>query len=135
MATSSAGPSPSVRVRAIPGKGRGVVAARPLAKGEVIERDLVLVIPADEWPSIEETIVCRYCFSWPEGGEDAAIALGNGSFLNHSYAPNAVAWRKVRQRAIEFVALRDIDEDEEVTLNYNGDPDDTAPMGFRVRDG
>jgi SET domain-containing protein len=33
---------------------------------------------------------------------------------------------------MEFLALRDIEEDEEITINYNGEPEDGDPVGFRV---
>jgi hypothetical protein len=28
--------------------------------------------------------------------------------------------------------LRDIDPGEEITVNYNGEPEDAAPVGFQV---
>ena len=108
-------------------------AARRFAEGELIERNVVLVIPADEWPAVQHTIISRYCFSWGARADAAAIPLGTCSFLNHSYTPNAMAQQSLGEGIIEFLALRDIEPDEEVTLNYNGDPGATDPMSFRVR--
>ena len=31
-----------------------------------------------------------------------------------------------------FTALRPIEAGEEITVNYNGSPDDPAPVGFKV---
>ncbi len=124
---------PPVRVASLPGKGRGVLAERPFPEGEVVERDPVIVIPAEDWPHIRRTVISRYCFVWHEGRDEGAVALGHGSLLNHSYTPNLMARIRLRERVIEFVALRDIGVGEELTLNYNGEPDDSAPVGFRVR--
>jgi SET domain-containing protein len=125
-------PDPAVRVVSVRGKGRAVLAARPVPAGEVIERAPVIVIPAADWDVVSATAVGRYCFCWRDRAGDTAIALGYGSLLNHSYAPNAYTRRSIRQRAMEFIALRDIAEGEEITLNYNGDPDGRAAVGFRV---
>jgi hypothetical protein len=124
---------PALRIEAIAGKGRGVVAARSFGADEVIERAPVLVISAGDWELAGATILSRYCFRWREPAGDSALVLGCCSLLNHSYTPNAWARSNVRARFMEFVALRDIAEGEEVTINYNGDPDATDPVEFRVR--
>lgn len=126
-------PDALLRVASIRGKGRGVIAARDVAKGEVIDRSPVLVLPGDEWPHLLETAISRYVFTWRDGTDDTAMVLSRCSFLNHSYTPNAYAQRLLREREMEFVALRDIAEGEEITINYNGDPDNRAPVGFTVR--
>ncbi len=128
--TGATGP---LHVRAIRGKGRGIVAGRPFGEGELIERIPVIVIPADEWELVAESVLSAFCFSWGDDNDATAIALGHGSLFNHSYEPNAFAELRMRQRLIEFRALRDIDEGEEITINYNGDPDSTDEVGFPVR--
>ncbi len=125
----------SLLVVKIPGKGRGVRAGRRFVRDEVIERAPVVVLSATDWEIASQTDVSRYCFSWGRGGLQAAIALGIGSLFNHSYAPNAFARPRAQERLMEFVALRDIEANEEITINYNGDPDNREPVGFRVRDG
>ena len=125
----------SLVVVKIAGKGRGVRAGRRFRQDELIERAPVVVLSAVDWEIASQTDVSRYCFSWGRGGAQAGIALGTGSLFNHSYAPNAYARPLARERLMEFVALRDIEENEEITINYNGDPDSRAPVGFRVRDG
>ncbi|MGH9224742.1 MAG: SET domain-containing protein-lysine N-methyltransferase, partial [Acidimicrobiales bacterium] len=74
-----------------------------------------------------------YCFSWRDGTDDTAVALGVCSLLNHSYTPNVYSQRHLRERVLEFLALRDIAEGEELTMNYNGEPDNQTPMQFTVR--
>jgi SET domain-containing protein len=122
-------------VAPVRGKGRGVLAARPIAEDELVERNPVIVIPADEWPSIQCTVVTKFCFVWHEGRDDAALALGLGSLINHSASPNVMARTCLKERVIEFWALRDIDEGEELTIDYNADREIPEPLGFRVYDG
>jgi hypothetical protein len=112
-----------------------VVATRRLRQGELIERAPVVVIPDTEWSIVETGVLSAFCFQW-DGGEagSAAIALAHASMCNHSYSPNAYAHQRARARVIDFVALRDIEEGEEVTINYNGDPDGEGPMFFPVKE-
>jgi SET domain-containing protein len=118
-----------IEVRRIKGKGRGVFARRLISKGQVIERAPVLVLPIEElkigggW-----THLAGYCFMWGSG--TVALALGYGSLYNHSYVPNA-RYDDVGRRKV-FSALRDIAPGEEITVNYNGDPSDSEPVGFEV---
>lgn len=122
----------ALQIRNVRGKGRGIFAGRRFVADEVLERAPVLVIPNDEWDLVSGSIVASYCFTWGKA-DDAAIPLGRSSLLNHSYTPNAYAQIHLREKVIAFHALRDIEEGEEVTLNYNGDPDNRTAMSFPVR--
>ena len=115
-----------VEVKRIRGKGRGVFATSFIPAGTVIERVPVLVLPVED---VETTPLADYVFEW--GRDTVALALGYGSLYNHSYAPNA-RYDDVGQRTKEFSALRDIYPGEEITVNYNGEPEDIAPVGFEV---
>lgn len=121
-----------VEVRQIPRKGRGVFARCAIAEGQEIERVPVLVLPSSEVDESEEWAgLSGYWFYWGRGR--LALALGYGSLYNHSYAPNA-RYLDVGKRTKVFLALRDIASGEEITINYNGDPADTSPVGFDVVD-
>ena len=109
----------SITVRHIPGKGRGVVAERRIHAGETIERPPVLVIPREEVGRIRETRLAHYYFEWGEDCNEAAIALGYGSLYNHSYTPNARYEFRESEERLEFLALREIEAGEEITINYN----------------
>ncbi len=108
-----------VSVVLVPGRGRGVVAARPIAKGELIERAPVIVVDARELEAIRSTRLARYYFEWGENEDQGAIVLGYGSLYNHSYEPCAEFEFRERDHAIDYVALRDIRAGEEITINYN----------------
>jgi uncharacterized protein len=123
-----------LRIRLCAGKGRGVFAQRHIKEGETIEQAPVLIIPACQWEDIEKTVLFDYCFSFGKDETDAAIALGYGSLMNHSYSPNASYIKRTEEMVIEFVALRDILEGEEICVNYNGSPKDQSAVWFEVID-
>lgn len=121
--------SEGIEVRRVRGKGRGVFARRRFRKGEVIERVPVIVVPYEEFET--GPTMSHYYFAWGEG--TVALALGYGSLYNHSYRPNA-RYDDIGQRTKVFTALRVIEPGEEITVNYNGDPEDMAHVGFDVLD-
>lgn len=108
-------------------RGRGVFARQHIPAETVIERVPVLVVPVDE---IAASRLADYAFTWGRG--TVAVALGYGSLYNHSYAPNA-RYQDVGRGTKEFVAIRDIAAGEEITVNYNGEPDNRSAVGFDVR--
>ena len=115
-------------IKETPGRGRGVYASEPVRSGEVIEQAPVLVLPDPQWLFLESTLLRDYHYAW--GTDAAAIVLGFGSIYNHSYFPNAVYIRRFEERVMEYVAVRDIETGEEITVNYNGSPDDRSPLWF-----
>ena len=125
--------SPALRVVRVAGKGRGVRAGRTIARGEVIDSAPVVILSAQEWELVEQTVLGQFAFRWDDAKGTVAIALGQGSFLNHSYAPNVASDKDVRGRRIVFSAVREIASGEELTINYNGDLDSGEPVGFEVR--
>jgi SET domain-containing protein len=114
------------------GRGRAVFARRTIAKGEVIERAPVIVLPRKEWAIAKKTVLENYAFDWGENDELAVIALGYVSIYNHSYSPNAKLEQLPEEMMMEVTALRAIRPGEEVTINYNGDPRSRARLWFTV---
>lgn len=120
-----------VYVKRIKGKGRGVFARQLIRKGEVIERVPVIIVPNDHFADgLKNPTLSRYCFIRTR--TTVAVALGFGSLYNHSYRPNA-RYDDGPVATMFFTALRDIAPDEEITVNYNGVPNDRSPMIFEVR--
>ena len=117
-------------VGASPGKGRGVFASRRIQAGDIIEEAPVVVLPGAEIEHLDRTVLQDYYFLWGDDEKDAAILLGLCSLCNHSYQPNTVFVLRPATRTIRFVALRDIDAGEEITTNYNGNPDNLKPVWF-----
>ncbi len=110
--------------------GRGVFACRQIAQGEIIERAPVIVIPPGDLDLIDKTILNSYYFLWGRDGASGAIALGVGSLFNHSANPNADYRKRFAEQIIEFIAIREIQDGEEISINYNGDPNDQTRIVF-----
>ena len=114
----------------IPKAERGVFAKVNLKKNEVVESCPVFVLPKKDYPIVKKTALRNYYFIWEK--VTAAVCLGYGSIYNHSYEPNATYKKKIKEKAIDFVALKDIKKDEEITVNYNyGNPRDKSPLWIK----
>ncbi|MFJ7829564.1 SET domain-containing protein [Peribacillus sp. NPDC097284] len=110
--------------------GRGIFATRDIKKDELLEVSPVVVSPKKDWKYLKKTSLFEHCFYW--GDDDTAIALGYGSLFNHSYTPNARYDNNEDRLTIDFYAYADILAGEEITINYNGEVDDTDSLWFDV---
>lgn len=79
--------------------------------------------------------------NWPDPANDKtsvqAIVLGLGSIFNHSAIHQNVGWfRNIGAQVITYVALRDIQPGEELTINYGKIwfVDSDAPAGDEEED-
>lgn len=109
-------------------RGRGVFTRNAIAKGETIEVCPMIVFSKSDRLSIDDTFLYEYYFEWGKNGKKGALALGYGSLYNHSYTPNAQYIPDFENNVLEFVSIRDIQAGEEITVNYNLDPDDNTPV-------
>lgn len=107
--------------------GRGVFAARRFRTGEIIDRCPVITVSARDRDVLDGTVVGSYLY---ERGGGAAIALGLGSLLNHSFEPNAACELVDGEDMAVFRALRAIEAGEEVTILYC----DEADLWFDAHD-
>ena len=105
---------------------RGLVAARDLTEGELIEACPLVLIPVTQEEALEQTALSVYYFLWTD--EHYCLALGYGSLYNHSYHANVRFIHDYDKRQIVFRAARNISKSEELTVNYNGDPNDPTPI-------
>ena len=110
--------------------GRGVFTSEAIPEGAVMEICPVIVLPREEVPVIHGTRLHDYYFSWGWNDDQCAIALGYGSLYNHAYEPNARYQVDIDDETLEIIALRDIEAGEEITVSYNGDPEDKTPVWF-----
>lgn len=109
---------------------RGVFCSQLIKNGDLIETCPVIVIPKTQVSRVDKTVLYDYYFIWGEQSNEAALALGYGSLYNHSTNANAVYVVNFIDREIYFLAVKDIDANTEITVNYNGTPDDTAKVWF-----
>ena len=121
-------------VKAVPGKGLGVFAAETIAADEIIECSPTIILQqSGRQPLQSDGLIDCYAYRWGSNNEGLALALGYGSLYNHSYQPNAVYRCDLENNLIEFRARREIVLGEEITVNYNRDPQDLSPLWFEVR--
>lgn len=131
MASRALQHSDWVEVRSTKDKGRGVFARRAIPKGETFETVPVLVFDSEDvFGRTHGSVLEHYVFGW-DGGK-VALPLGYGCLYNHSYEPSAV-YEQAGAKLMRYVALRPIKQGEEITINYNGNPDDRSPLAFEVR--
>jgi len=110
-------------------KGRGVFALRNFKEGEIVENCPIIHVEAKERKTVEKTIFNFYIYPW-KSTRSGALALGFGSIYNHSFTPNADWKQNFRSRTMVYRAIKDIKKGEEITINYNGEPDDTSPIDW-----
>jgi len=119
-----------VVVKRVKGKGRGVFARKHIAAGAIIERVPVIFIPINLLvDGLDNPLLAKFVFY--RNRTTVALALGYGSLYNHSFTPNA-RYEDEAGATMVFVALRPIAAGEEITFNYNGDPEDRSSVGFEV---
>jgi SET domain-containing protein len=111
-----------LEIRTVPGKGRGIFAARDLAEGEILEEAPVLLFSSDDAERLEATALGNHYFHW-EGDEDSegwrgALALGVVSLANHSANANAGVWQDYAKDRLVLEALRPIAQGEEILIDY-----------------
>lgn len=74
----------------------------------------------------------NYYYDWED--KAAAMGLGLSSLINHSYHPNTYYVKKFADSELDLIAYRDIEVGEEITINYNGSPENLSPVWFDVVD-
>ncbi len=122
--------SPRIAVQRTESKGWGVFARKFIPVHSTIEEVPVLLVPSkDLYRKTRTSTLADYAYVWDK--KRVAIALGYGSLYNHSYEPNA-EYVDDAPCVKRYIALRDIEPGEEVTINYNADPDDRTDVGFEV---
>src|SRR5437868_273220 len=96
--------------------GLGVFASEEIQEGELIEEVPIILIPDEQLADLTKTRLRDYYFAWGHGFQPAAIALGFGSFYNHSYSPNARYFKNIEGSTIQFVAIKKIPIHEEILV-------------------
>jgi uncharacterized protein len=116
----------------IPQGGRGVFARTKITEGETIERCPIIEIPKGDRASLRESILVTYFYFFGKSKERVLLALGFGSIYNHSYTPNAAYKIKPKEKTIEFICIKNIHKDEEITVNYVQGTPHHDPLWFEV---
>lgn len=114
-------------LKRLPGKGLCVFATENIPKGTLIESSPALPLTPTERKQVEKTLMNHYIYPW-RSTRSAAVVFGYGSIYNHSFTPNADWKQDFRSIRMTYRAIKDIKAGEEITINYNGEPDDMTPI-------
>lgn len=118
----------------IPKAERGVFARVVIKKGELIERCPVIHIPEHDSDRVNESNLVEYIYYLGENKDQMTLTLGFGSIYNHAYSPNAEYKANLNKSYIDFVAIKNIEKDDEITVNYNqGSLSNTHPLWFEIK--
>lgn len=113
-----------------PGKGRGVFTSEDIPAGSVVEVSPVIVMGPEARVLLDQTLLHDYIFEWGPERKQCAVALGLVPVYNHACPSNCEYEMDYSDDTILVRAMRDIPAGEELTINYNGDYDDPAPVWF-----
>ena len=100
--------------------GRGVFAGHGFEIGEIVE--VVPVVLVNESFQDLPTSIQRLVFNWSQLSDSDipfALAAGFGSLYNHSDQPNLRYKADSQSNTLCFVAEREIQPGEQLTINYN----------------
>jgi hypothetical protein len=110
--------------QSVPGKGKSVFVLSPVADGQVLLSDHVVLLPVETVDAAGPPL-SDYPLGWTQ--EHHALVLGPISLVNHSTSPNARVERNFEALMIRLVATRDIAAGEEITYDYG------VPLWFEAR--
>jgi len=119
-----------VEVRESPLHGRGVFARNKIMRGSLIERAPVIFLSDEEKDTLRHTRLYHYYFLLGNPQKQTAFGFGYASFYNHSAEANAFYTFSLRKKTINIYAYRTIEPGQEVTINYNGKPEDKRVVYF-----
>ena len=102
-------------------RGRGVFANKVFIEGDVVEVCPVIVLSTPYSELIEELrlIVFQWIKEKPPKRNVQALVLGYGSLYNHANPSNMRYEVDRPALVVRYIADRDIDVGEELTINYN----------------
>ena len=109
--------------------GRGVFALKSFKPGDIIEICPVIRLTPKERKRMEGTIMDFYIYPW-KSTKSASVILGLGSIYNPSFYPNADWKQNFKSKTMVYRALKPIKAGQEITINYNGEPDDMTPIDW-----
>lgn len=121
---------PYIDVKAAGSKGRGVFTSKAIPANTVVEISPVLVLKPKERKTLETTLLYHYVFEWGDTRRKAGMALGYVSMYNHSYTSNCKYEMDFDEMTMTITTVKAIKKGEELTINYNADPNDATPVWF-----
>ena len=119
-----------IEIKQSPVHGRGVFASATFKPGAVIETAPVIIMEQQDKDFLQSTCLFSYYFIVGDKNFPVALGLGYSSLYNHAYKANAMYSISLKDETITIKACKIINPGDEITLNYNGKPDDATPVYF-----
>ncbi len=113
--------------------GRGVFTSEDIAADLIIEAAPVIVMSKEDKAYLDKTKLHDYIFDWGKDTKQCCMALGLVPVYNHSYTSNCEYIMDYDADIIFIQTVRPIKKGEELTINYNGDWNDAAPLWFDAK--
>lgn len=124
---------PALYAAEAPGKGLGMFTDETIPADTIIETAPVIIMTGEERKLLDQTRLHDYIFEWtPEGQNLCCMAQGYISLYNHSYTSNCEYLMDYDAGTMHIFTVREIAAGEEVTINYNGDWNDSKPVWFET---
>lgn len=108
----------------------GVNAKINFKPGELIEEAPVIAMDNREMDLLRNCSLRSYYFLVNNSKTCVVMGLGYNSLYNHAGNANAVYNINLLYSTISIGACKTISAGEEITINYNGKPDDLSPVYF-----
>jgi len=110
--------------------GRGVFAKTNFNPGQPIEEAPVIAMDNREKDLLRNCSLHSYYFLVNNSSTSIVMGLGYSSLYNHAGNANAVYSIDLSRLTISIKACKKISTGDEITINYNGKPDDLSPVCF-----
>jgi SET domain-containing protein len=124
---------PYLHILPSPDRGRGIFTSDFIAKGTILEVAPVILMTKADRIFLDKTLLHDYIFEWEEDAGTCCMALGYVPIYNHSYVSNCEYEMDFDAQIIKVKAIRDIEQGEELFINYNGTWNDEKPVWFEVK--
>ena len=119
-------------------KGRGVFTKEKIEANVVVEKSPVIVMSAGDRVLLDKTLLHDYIFEWGINKDNpiaigCCMALGFIPMYNHSYQSNCEYFMDFVEETIQIKTVRLINKGEELTINYNGNWNDSKRIWFDAK--
>ena len=113
-------------------KGRGIFTSEAIPEKSIVEIAPVIVLEKKDRALLDQSLLHDYIFEWDTNKGQCCLALGYVSIYNHSFQANCEYEMDLEAETITIKSVRTIDAGEELSINYNGNWNDTKPLWFEV---
>lgn len=100
--------------------GRHIVSTKKILKKTKIESTPLLLFSKKDRKIVNHTFLKKYIYHYPFKKNTDALAMGIGSFFNHSENPNVKF--EIKKNYVVFWAIKDIKAGDQLFIDYGYNP-------------